>query len=224
MTGLEVKEVRKILDTNNCQTTKITASNDLDEYTIQSLILEQKAPIDIFGVGTMLATSFDQPALGGVYKLKKTNSRDVIKISELPIKTTIPGATDVVRLIDENNRYAGDIICQNGHKFLNTHSLAVPITSIQIDGEKKKTFLTGKKAYSPLVEVIKNGVVNKTEMNRELKEIQTYAAKNLSKLDPTHLRLKSPHRYIAGLEKSLFIKRKKMRQHALKKGEYQNEG
>ena len=76
------KQVRKILDENGCKDTKITVSNDLDEYTIQSLILEQKAPIDIFGVGTMLATSFDQPALGGVYKLKKTNSRDVIKISD----------------------------------------------------------------------------------------------------------------------------------------------
>ena len=218
------KEVRKILDSNNCQTTKITASNDLDEYTIQSLILEQKAPIDIFGIGTMLATSFDQPALGGVYKLKKTEKRDVIKVSELAIKTTIPGATDVIRLVDKNNLFAGDIICQNGHKFLNAHSLTENITSVHLDGEQKKTFLEGKKAYSPLIEVIKNGVVNKTEMNRDLKEIQAYAAKNLNRLDPTHLRLKSPHRYIAGLEKSLFIKRKKMRQVALKKGERQNEG
>lgn len=218
------KEVRKILDKNNCHTTKITASNDLDEYTIQSLILEQKAPIDIFGVGTMLVTAFDQPALGGVYKLKRTSTRDVIKVSELAIKTTIPGATDVVRLVDKNNHFAGDIICQDGHKFLNTQSLATPITSIQIDGEKKKTFLSGKRAYTPMIEVIKNGTVNQTEMNRDLKEIQAYAAQNLKRLDPAHLRLKSPHTYVAGLEKSLFIKRKKLRQAALKKGEYQNEG
>ena len=89
------KQVRKLLDNAGLKETKITVSNDLDEYTIQSLLLEQKAPIDIFGVGTMLATSYNQPALGGVYKLKKTGDRDVIKISETEIKTTIPGTTSV---------------------------------------------------------------------------------------------------------------------------------
>lgn len=217
------KEVRKILDENNCRSTKITASNDLDEYTIQSLILEQKAPIDIFGVGTMLATSFEQPALGGVYKIKKTKTKDVIKVSELAIKTTIPGATDVIRLIDSNDQYAGDIICQNEHKFLNQQSLAKPITSISLSTDKEKTFLAGKKAYTPMVEVIKNGQINKEEMSRDLKEIQTYASKNISRLDPSHLRLKSAHTYVAGLEKSLFIKRNNLRLKALQKGGHQNE-
>lgn len=210
------KKVRALLDNEGFYDTKITASNDLDEYTIQSLILEQKAPIDIFGVGTMLATSFDQPALGGVYKLKKTKNREVIKVSELPIKTTIPGATDVIRVIDKNNQYAGDIICQEGKTFLNNNTLSQNIESIRIDNEHLKLFLKGKKAYRPMIEVIKNGKVNKEEMLKPLAQIREYTQKNLSRLDESHLRLKSSHTYIAGLEKGLFILRNDLRKKALK--------
>lgn len=210
------KKVRTLLDKEGFYDTKITASNDLDEYTIQSLILEQKAPIDIFGVGTMLATSYDQAALGGVYKLKKTGDRDVIKVSELAIKTTIPGATDIIRLIDENNKYAGDIIHQADKTFLNTDSLSETLQSIRLENEQVKTFLKGKKAYRPMIEVIKNGVVNQIEMNKPLTQIKEYASSNLNRLDETHLRLKSPHTYVAGLEKQLFLTRKNLRDTALR--------
>jgi nicotinate phosphoribosyltransferase len=67
LAGLAV-EVRAILDAAGLQDTKILASGDLDEYRIRDLIAAD-APIDGFGVGTMLVTSADAPALGGVYKL-----------------------------------------------------------------------------------------------------------------------------------------------------------
>ena len=211
------KKVRYLLDKAGFYDTKITASNDLDEYTIQSLILEQKAPIDIFGVGTMLATSYDQPALGGVYKLKKTGERDVIKVSELPVKTTIPGSTDVIRIIENNGQYAGDIIYQNGKTFLNNNTLNQNIESVRTDNESIKKFLQGKKAYRPMIEVIKSGIVNQEEMTKPLTKIRDYATENLSRLNDTHLRLKSPHTYIAGLEKGLFITRNDLRKKALQK-------
>ena len=201
------KKVRAILDESGFKETKITASNDLDEYTIQSLILEQKAPIDIFGVGTMLVTAADQPALGGVYKLKQANDKPVIKVSENNIKTTIPGATNVIRIIDKNNQYAGDIIVKDGQNILQQGGLTTNLISVDLQNEKTRSFLKGKKAYCPLTDVIINGIINQSEMHRSLQEIQKYAKQNLAKLDESHLRLKSPHQYVAGLSQSLFITR-----------------
>lgn len=79
------KKVRKQLDDAGFPDAKIYASNDLDEKTIQNLKM-QGAKIDVWGIGTKLITAFDQPALGGVYKLvaiedKEGKMRDTLKIS-----------------------------------------------------------------------------------------------------------------------------------------------
>ena len=97
------KGVRKILDDANLQDVKIMATNDLDEHTIAALVAHS-APIDIYGVGTSLATSYDAPALSAVYKLVEIESngttRYAFKHSEG--KRNIPGRKQVFRLPDRD--------------------------------------------------------------------------------------------------------------------------
>ena len=106
-------EARKLLDEAGFQNARIVASNDLDEKLILSLH-EQGARIDTWGVGTKLVTAFDQPALGGVYKLGAVRDehgawRDVIKLSEQPIKISNPGILQVKRL-RRGGELVGDVI------------------------------------------------------------------------------------------------------------------
>lgn len=209
--GYLSKEVRKLLDENNCKTTKIVVSNDLDEYTIKSLIQEQNAPIDVFGVGTMLVTAYDQPALGGVYKLKQTGERPVIKLSENPIKTTIPGATDVVRILDDKGMYKGDIICDRDANLVKDGKLTRGVISVNLANQYMKVFEEGTKAYKPLVAAIINGKVNPKVRDRDIKDIREQTLKSLSCLDASHLRLKSPHIYVAGVDHKLYEKRQTLK-------------
>ena len=92
------KQVRRILDEAGFPEAKIMATSDLNEYRIREM-LEAGAPIDAFGVGTELATSFDSPAVSGVYKLVELESegrkRYTAKYS--PDKQTLPGAKQVFR-------------------------------------------------------------------------------------------------------------------------------
>src|SRR5208282_2149628 len=90
--------VRKILDDAGLQDAKIMATGDLNEYKIHELVAA-RAPIDVFGVGTELATSADAPFLGVVYKMVELeasgNRRYTAKLSE--DKHTLPGSKQVFR-------------------------------------------------------------------------------------------------------------------------------
>ncbi|MEQ9379834.1 MAG: nicotinate phosphoribosyltransferase, partial [Pirellulales bacterium] len=106
-------EARKILDAGGFPNATIVASNDLDEHIIESL-KSQGAKIAVWGVGTRLVTAYDQPALGGVYKLGAMKDdrgewQPKVKLSEQAAKTTIPGVLQVRRFY-ANDKLAGDMI------------------------------------------------------------------------------------------------------------------
>ncbi|MDM4763551.1 nicotinate phosphoribosyltransferase [Galbitalea sp. SE-J8] len=61
-----VGEVRALLDSLGATGTRITVTNDLDEFTIAAL---RAAPVDSFGVGTSVVGGSGHPASGFVYKL-----------------------------------------------------------------------------------------------------------------------------------------------------------
>lgn len=112
------KEARKMLDKAGFKNTKIVASNDLDEYTVSHL-KHQGAKIDAWGIGTKLITSYDQAALGAVYKLvsiedEAGNMVDTIKISGNPEKVSTPGLKKIYRIVNLSNKKSeGDYIAMD---------------------------------------------------------------------------------------------------------------
>ncbi|HTG14387.1 MAG TPA: nicotinate phosphoribosyltransferase [Blastocatellia bacterium] len=105
------KQARQILDEAGMIGTRIFASGDLNEYKIADLI-SRGAQIDSFGVGTELATSYDAPALSGVYKLAAIEESGGIsmRIKLSHDKATYPGAKQVWRFTDSAGKYAQDLI------------------------------------------------------------------------------------------------------------------
>ena len=95
--------VRKILDGAGLRDAKIMATGDLNEHKIHELVAAQ-APIDVFGVGTDLATSSDAPSLGVIYKMVEMESaqgrRYTAKLSHE--KHTLPGAKQIFRHTDHD--------------------------------------------------------------------------------------------------------------------------
>ena len=92
---------RRLLDEGGFPEAKVVASDSLDEYAIADL-KARGARIDVWGIGTKLATAYDQPALGGVYKLgaiqnERGEWEEKIKRSDTPIKTSNPGKLNVRR-------------------------------------------------------------------------------------------------------------------------------
>lgn len=81
---------RAKLDAAGFERARITASGDLDEHRIAAL-LAAGAPVDSFGVGTMLGTSADAPSMGGVYKLVAQTRGEAM---EPTMKTTSAKQTD----------------------------------------------------------------------------------------------------------------------------------
>jgi nicotinate phosphoribosyltransferase len=108
------KAARKMLDEAGFTDAQVVASNDLDEYRIKAL-KDDGATITVWGVGTRLATAYDQPALGGVYKLGAIENDDGnydyrMKKSNQAIKISNPGCLQTHRIVDEHNAPVADII------------------------------------------------------------------------------------------------------------------
>ncbi|HYV63357.1 MAG TPA: nicotinate phosphoribosyltransferase [Bryobacteraceae bacterium] len=95
--------VRGILNEAGLADAKIMATGDLNEHKIQEL-MAARAPIDVFGVGTDLATSADAPSMGVVYKLVELEDaagrRYPVKLSH--DKQTLPGAKQIFRSADHD--------------------------------------------------------------------------------------------------------------------------
>lgn len=169
------KQVRKMFDEAGFPDAVIAASNDLDEYLIESL-KRQGATITSWGVGTSLITAKDNPAFGGVYKLAAIKSKDgsflpKIKLSENIEKVTNPGNKTFYRIYDKTTgKIKADLICLYDEVFDETKELKL----FDPNAPWKKTRLSGG-SYTMremLVPIIKDGkVVYQSPSVMEIREI-----------------------------------------------------
>ena len=111
---------REMLDAAGFPEAKVIASDSLDEYAIAEL-KARGARIDVWGIGTRLATAHDQPALGGVYKLAAIEDENGewlprMKLSETAVKVSNPGRQGVRRYYDERDDFPmGSVIYNQLH-------------------------------------------------------------------------------------------------------------
>jgi nicotinate phosphoribosyltransferase len=195
------KKVRERLDRAGLEHARIAASNELDEGIIRQLITE-KAPIDMWGVGTHLVTGKGDPALTGVYKLmaieKGGRFVPTIKVSNNPDKITDPGIKQVHRFYNGSGSPIADLLTleeeapEAGRVYRFYHP-RYPYRYIDVrDFERVEPLL------KPVM-LAGRAVV-------EFPDLQTLQARtraNLERLDHTYTRLINPHVYKVSLSERL---------------------
>lgn len=191
-----------MLDEAGFPNAKIFASGDLDEEVIWDL-KAQGAAINVWGVGTRMITSMDNPALGGVYKLsaEEVNGKfePRIKISENPAKITNPGVKRLYRFYDRlSGKALADLIGAGGQK--TSH----PANPRNFDPENtwKKMTLCDYEVRPLLTPIFENGRLVYTLPT--LAEISAYTKHEMDTFWDEYKRLHSPHRYKVDLSKPLY--------------------
>ncbi|WP_159518102.1 nicotinate phosphoribosyltransferase [Sunxiuqinia indica] len=200
------KKARKMLDDEGLQHVKIVASNQLDENIIQSLEL-QGAPIDIYGVGTALATGKDDAALDGVFKLSMINEKPSIKVSENISKMTLPGIKTIHRYIDDDNQFCADGISMESEvEYEKIYHITLPEKQKQINSCRKESLVH---------QVMKGGQTIIPQQTPS--ELALYTQSRLKQLPDEHKRFLNPHVYKVGISEQLLSIRNDLARKYLKK-------
>jgi nicotinate phosphoribosyltransferase len=106
----QVAAVRRQLDSLGAVNTKITVTNDLDEFTIAAL---RAAPVDSYGVGTSVVTGSGSSAAGMVFKLVARQQSDGSWLSvakKSANKATVGGRKYPVRELDAGGIATAEVI------------------------------------------------------------------------------------------------------------------
>ncbi len=199
------KKARKMLDEAGFTDAVISASNDLDEFLIDSL-KTQGAAITSWGVGTHLITSKDCPSFGGVYKLAAIKGADgkfipKIKLSENTEKVTNPGNKTIYRIYDkESGKIKADLICLVDEVFDVNENL---LLFDPVEPWKKTKLPGGSYAMREiLVPVFKGGEC--CYESPKVMDIRAYCQKELDTLWDETRRLINPHEVYVDLSPRLY--------------------
>jgi nicotinate phosphoribosyltransferase len=180
---------------------KIMATNDLDEHLITSL-KQQGARIEVWGVGTKLATAYDQPALGGVYKLGAIRDRRTgewkykAKVSEQLAKVSPPGVLQV-RRFRRGGRPIADAIYSEPLGI----DQANPAIVDPLDVTRQRSIEPDAIGEDLLVPILRGGRC--VYASPSIHETRQRAIRQVRELHPSIRRFVNPHRYPVGLERQL---------------------
>ncbi len=199
------KKARKMLDDAGFPDAVISASNDLDEFLIDSL-KEQGAAITSWGVGTNLITSKDCPSFGGVYKLAAIQAPDgsfipKIKLSENSEKITNPGSKKIYRIYEkESGKIKADLICLEEEAYEENRDLML---FDPLEPWKKTLLKAGTYTLRALmVPVFVKG--NCVYTSPKTMEIRDYCLKEQDTLWEETRRLVNPHKVYVDLSDKLY--------------------
>ncbi len=196
------KKARKMLDSDGLDYVKIIASNQLNEYVIKTLLKDQDAAIDAFGIGTEMVTGKPDASLDGVYKLVCLNNKPKMKFSENIEKTTLPGKKKLYRFFDEDGKFYRDAILLETENPNDLQTIYHPVYP------EKNTSVNDLKFESILQEVVSNGNFNFEK--KSLAEIHQYLLQRSALLPDEHKRFISPHIYKAGISEKLMETRNQL--------------
>lgn len=195
------RKARSMLDAAGLHEVKIAASNQLDEYIVRSL-LQQGAPIDIFGVGTSLATGQPDAVLDGVYKLAAADDAPRIKISEALAKITLPGVKQVWRMFDADGRFHGaDVVAMA--------SESQPARMIDPFDAGRTLGLSGLRGEAQLQPLMEDG--EPLQPIASVADAARYCRERLALLPDEYKRLEYPHQYKVGVSDELHDLRNALR-------------
>ena len=199
------KQARKMLDAAGFPDAVISASNDLDEYLIDSLKV-QGAAITSWGVGTNLITSKDNPSFGGVYKLAAIQDENgqfipKIKLSENSEKVTNPGNKKIYRVYEKDTgKIKADLICLTEETYRETDDLMLFDPH---EPWKKTKLKAGTYTLRPLMEhIFHKGQCLYT--SPKVMDIRAYCRQELDTLWDETKRLVNPHEVYVDLSQKLY--------------------
>jgi nicotinate phosphoribosyltransferase len=196
------KRARRLLDDADFRQTSIVATNDLNEFLIQSLRM-QDAAIAIWGVGTNLLV----PSLSGVYKLAAIRKpggewEPKIKISDQPLKISLPGMLQVKRYRTINGNVADCIYDERT-------ALSAGGVMINLLDQTKQMRLPGvADSHDLLVPVFRHGRL--VYELPTLEEIRHRRMVELYNVADGIKRFENPDEYRVGLDKSLYMLRENL--------------
>jgi nicotinate phosphoribosyltransferase len=196
------RRARRLLDEADFRKTAIVASNDLNEFLIQSL-RTQGAMINVWGVGTKLLV----PSLAGVYKLAAIRQpggewEPRIKLSDQLAKVSIPGRLQVRRYRTLNGNVADCIYDEatdlsQGGQMINL-----------LDQTKQMRLPQNIESNDLLVPVMRQG--RPVYDQPTLEQIRQHRLVELHHVSDATKRFDNPDEYRVGLEKSLYVRRENL--------------